>query len=389
MKLALGPLALLAALLAAAPAAQAQARQDRLTPRKGPPVDGTILRETFKEVVIKPASGADQVYKVEDVARIEYWDTPDAFRAGMADFEAGNWLEALNKFNSAEDFVSGKGMQTKPKPPRAWFPYWLSFHRGHCLHELDRWDDAVKELQRHVDMVKDPGVYSRFLVPAHEAILESHRAKGDEAAMSAHAAAIAKAPKEIQPKLQLVLDKQKAELLLDKGQADAARAIFEKLATNNDAQIKADGTAGVIRCHEKGGNADALVAFCNGVIASTPADQPALLLLASNALGNSYFEKKQWRKAADALVGSVVKYHPGRGHPLVREHERALYLLAKSYEAWSNEAGISKDLAVQARVWAARTWRELSIEYPGGRYREEALNGIVRCEPTDEKKDEK
>lgn len=102
--------ALLAVLWAAAPSASAQSRTDRLTPLRGPAVDGTITRETWKDVVIRPTSGSEQTFKVEDVAKLEYFDAPDAMKAAMTDIEAGNWQEGLNKLNGAEDFVNGKGM---------------------------------------------------------------------------------------------------------------------------------------------------------------------------------------------------------------------------------------------------------------------------------------
>src|SRR5687768_17188954 len=96
-----------------AQAAPQDRKKDRIVPRQGQPVEGTIVRETWKEVAIKLANGPETAYACDDVAQIEYADMPDALTAAMVDIDTGNWQEALGKISSAEDLISGKGMDQK------------------------------------------------------------------------------------------------------------------------------------------------------------------------------------------------------------------------------------------------------------------------------------
>ncbi|MBI4563672.1 MAG: hypothetical protein HY716_03135 [Planctomycetes bacterium] len=380
---------ILTAAMSGAPASTSQERKlDRVTPRKGPPAEGTIVRDTWKEVVLRLSSGSETTFRVEDVLSVEYADAPDAMKAGLADFEAGNWEEALTKITSAEEAVQGKGLDSataKKITVRSWFGPWVTFHRGYCLKELHRIEDALRELLRYVDgALKEPNRDSRFLARACEAVMECYRGKADEPGMAAFLERVKAAPREVQGKIQQIASVQQGEMLLSSGKVAEAQAIFQRLAESPDVDIRTSGTLGVIRCHQKSDQPDALVRYCENVIKTTPLDQPGLLLLASLALGEAYGNRKEYRKAVGALVDAIVKYHPGRGTELVREHERALYTLAKTYEAWSAES--TGDLKTTARIWAARTWRELSMEYPNGRYRDEANAGIARCEAPEEKK---
>jgi len=116
----------------------------------------------------------------------------------------------------------------------------------------------------------------------------------------------------------------------------------------------------------------------------TTATQPALLLIASNALGDLRFEKKQFAQARDFYVRSVVLHYPGRGGGLEREHEHALYRLARCYEELLEAAKDPKAHELLAQQ-ASGAFREVSIEYPSGRYREEAVAKAAKYEPKDEK----
>ena len=203
--------------------------------------------------------------------------------------------------------------------------------------------------------------------------------------MDAFEKEIEQAPPEIRNELKARAKKQRAELLLDKNKYAEARKLFEEIALSPNPDMAADGTIGVIRTLMGMKDASALEAYCKKVLAT--AAQPALLLIASNAIGDDLFEKKQFAPARDAYIQSVVRFNPGRtGTGAEREHERALYQLARCYEELMKASKDGKDDI--ARMCSS-AYRELSIEYSSGKYREEAAGKALRYEPKEEKKPEK
>jgi tetratricopeptide (TPR) repeat protein len=342
----------LAAILAAA---QAQPARDRVILHRGNPVEGTVQKDTWKEVVVQTAGGS-QTFRPQDVRRIEYADAPLAFRGAIAQIEGEKWSEALSSLKSAEEYAN----------------------RGLCELNLGRLDQAIPEFARIRKDFRD----SRFLADAYTLALQAHREKGDEKGMEAVEKEIEQAPVELRTDLVNQARRQRAELLYDKNRYDEARKLFEALKSSADPETAAEATAGVIRCLRGLKDAQGLETFCNGVL--TTATQPALLLIASNALGDLRFEKKQFAQARDFYVRSVVLHYPGRGGGLEREHEHALYRLARCYEELLEAAKDPKAREFLAQQ-ASGAFREVSIEYPSGRYREEAVAKAAKYEPKDEK----
>jgi tetratricopeptide (TPR) repeat protein len=195
------------------------------------------------------------------------------------------------------------------------------------------------------------------------------------------------APPELKTDLQTRARRQRAELLYDKNKYDEAKKLFDQITSSPDPEVAAAGTMGVIKCLEGLKDAPGIETYCNKVL--TTAVQPSLLLIASNALGNIAFEKKQLPQARDRYIQSVVKYNPGRtATGIEREHEKAIFRLGQCYEALLADAKDEK-LKEALAAMASSAFREVSIEYPSGKYREQALALAQKYEKKDEKKEDK
>jgi tetratricopeptide (TPR) repeat protein len=369
----------LALALAAGLLAQA-APKDRVTTKKGAVVEGKVTKETFKEVAVQ-VGASTQTVPGADVLKVEYFDAPPAFKGAMAAVESEKWAEANSALGSAEEYANSKEKGiVKPGP---WFPQHLAYWRGFCQMQLGQLDNALKNFEKVRKEFKD----SRFLAPSFELALQALREKGNSAGMEAVEKEIEAAPGEIKAELQMRSRRQRAELLYDQNKYAEAKQIFDALKTAPDPEVQEVATGGIIRCLQGLKDAAGLETFCKNVL--TTAGQPGLLLVASNALGDIQYEKKAWGAAKDHYVQSVVRFNPGRsGSGIEREHERAIYRLAKCYEELMNG---SKDAKAKElyQVHAASAYREVSIEYPTGRFRDEALVKAVQLEPKDKDEDKK
>lgn len=366
-------------LLAAAPQrAPEAAKVDRVILRAGAPLEGEIQKETYKEVVIKTGPSVQNV-PAANVAKVEYWDAPPAFKGAMAAIDADKWSEALPALASAEEHANSK--EKGVVKPRPWFAVHLTFYRGQCQLQMGQTDKAIQNFEK---LRKDAAFKdNRFLAQAYEMTLEAYREKGDSAKMEETEKEIDQAPGELKTTLQVLARRQRAELLYDKNKYQESRQLFETITTAADPAVAAAGTAGVIRSLSGLKDASGLEAYCKKVLST--ATQPSLLLIACNALADAAFEKKDFAGARDLYIQSVVRHNPGRGAGVEREHERALYRLGQCYEQLMEAA---KDAKVKDSIsaMASSTYRELSIEYPSGRFREEAASKAVKFEPKGEKK---
>lgn len=369
----------LLAVLALAPAQAGAAKVDRVVTSKGSPVEGEVQKETYKEVVVK-VGNSTQTVPASDVVRVEYWDAPGAFRGAVASAEAEKWSEAISALASAEESANSK--EKGAVKPRPWFPIHLAYYRALCTANVGQSEKALLNLEK---LRKDPAFKdNRFLAEAFRLTLEIYREKNDTAKMEETEKEIDAAPGEIKTKLQLLARVARAESLYDKNKYDEAKKLFETLATAPDAELQAQGTAGVLKCLGGLKDASGLDSYAKKVLATS--QQNGLLLLANNALADQAFEKKAWPAARDLYIQSVVRYNPGRtAGGLEREHEKALWKLGQCYEALLEAA---KDPALKNAVsaMASSTFRELSSEYPSGKYREEAAAKAVKYEPKREEK---
>ncbi len=371
---------LVATLLLAAQAGAAVAPQkDRVTTNRGALVEGTIQKDTWKDVVVQ-VGAASQTVPAADVVKVEYFDAPPAFKGAMAAIDSEKWSEANSALTSAEEYANSK--EKGIVKPRAWFPSYLAYYRGYCQMQLGQYDNAIKQFERIRKDFKE----SRFLPESYDRALQCFRERQDEKGMLAVETEIGQAPAEIKTQLQVRAKKQRAELLYDKNNYGEARAIFDQIKGSADPDVARDATAGVLRCLKGLKDTAGLMTFCDGVLKS--AQDPGLLLIASNALGDIHFEKKEWVKAREFYVQSVVRYNPGRtGTGIERDHEQAIFRLARCYQEQMDAAKEPKAKEF-FQTAASSAYREVAIEYPAGRYREEAETLARKLEPKEEKKDE-
>jgi hypothetical protein len=367
-------------LLLAAPQAGKEEKKDRVVLKAGAPVEGEVQKDTWKDVSVKVGATA-QTLSARDVQKVEYWDAPPAFKGAMGAFEQEKWAEVLSALSSAEEYANSK--EKNVVKPRPWFGAYLAWYRGFCMMQVGRTDDAIRQFEKIRKDFKD----SRFLPQAYEATLEAYREKGDVAKMDEFEKEIDQAPGELKLDLQVRSRRQRAELLYDKAKYDDARKLFETITTAADPEVAAAGTSGVIRCLTGLKDAQGLEQYAGKVLAT--ATLPTLQLLASNALGDAAFEKKNFALARDRYIASVVRYNPGRsGAGVEREHEKAIYRLAQCYEQMIASAADAKAKELYTGM-AASAYRELSVEYPSGKYRDEAAAKALKLENPGEKKDEK
>jgi tetratricopeptide (TPR) repeat protein len=300
----------------------------------------------------------------------------------MAAMDQEKWSEAIPALASAEEYANSK--EKNVVKPRPWFGAYLLFYRGYCQMQVGKTGDAVKQFDK---LVNDPAFKdSRFLPQAYENLLECHRELGDVAKMEEVEKKIEQAPAELRTDLTTRARRQRAELLSFNNKFEEAKKLFEQISTASDPEIAAAGTSGVIRCLTGLKDAPGVESYCNKVL--TTASAPSLLLIASNALGDSAFEKKQYAQARDRYIQSVVRFNPGRtGTGIERDHERAIFRLGQCYEALLAEAKDEK-LKEALATMASSAFREVSIEYPSGKYREQAL-GLAQKYEKHEKKEEK
>ncbi len=370
-----------AALLAAlALAAAAQDKKDRVYLRSGKVAEGTVTKDSWREVTLSTGGAAVQAFRGEDVLRIDYYDSPAAFRGAVASVEQEKWADALTSLSSADDYVRSASRDKNVVKPRPWFEPALAYYRGLCLIQLGRSADAIRQFDRIRKDFKE----SRFLADAFDLTLQAHREKGDVEAMDAFEKEIDAAPAEIKGGLKSRAERQRAQLLLGKGLFAEAKKLFEKTEMASDPDVAADSVTGIIKCLEGLKDARALEDYCRKVL--TTAGQPVLLLIASNAMGDAFYEKKQFPAARDCYIASVVKYAPVLGIG-ANEHERALYRLACCYEDMMTAAQ-EKNLKEGLQLMTCSAFRQLSVEYPGGRHSQEAAAKAQRYEFKEEKSGE-
>lgn len=359
-------MALLAGLLAASPAA-AQSRRaaakDKVTTVKGSTLEGKIQKDTWQEVIISVGSSR-QTVRAEDVESLEYGDTPSAFKGAMMAIRSEKWADANNGLTSAEEVAQSK--ERNVVKPGKWFPSYLAYYRGLCQMNLGKTDAALKHFQT---VLKDNPDF-RMIEDVYGSVLRIYREKGDEKGMQAFAAQIDKAPIRLQSGLKQRLKREQAELLFDKNKYAEAKKLFEEISRSPDPEISTGGIIGVINCYRKLKDDAGLLRYCQNMAKSS--QQPAVKLIATNALGDAHFKKKELEKARDLFIESVVLHDPGRSSPAIsREHERAIWRLGECYEGLLEKAKGDKAKTALLRM-AASTFRELADTYPSSGRRQDA-----------------
>ena len=348
-------------------------RRDKVTVASGEVLEGTISKDTWKEVVISIGSVRKTIPAAE-VVGVEYGNAPPAFRGAMAAVKQRKWPEAYSALASAEEYSLSKvrGI-VKPGP---WFKSYLPYYRGVCHMNLGRTQKALASF----DKVRKAFTESRFTGKIYEHMLHLYGRKGDPTALAAFEKEINKAPLPLRKGLKDRATRQRAEMLFTKKQYDQAIKLFEQIARSPDPGLAAEGASGVIKCLYANKDVKGVLLYCTGVMGKSR--NPSLLIIASNALADVKYDQKKFDEARDAYIRSVVLYYPGRrtGTGIEREHERALWRLGRCYEELIGIAKTDRHKDAVKRM-ASSTFRELSIEYPSGRHREDAAARAERHKP--------
>ncbi|MBI2898924.1 MAG: hypothetical protein HYY17_01955 [Planctomycetes bacterium] len=356
-------------------ASPAWAQKDKVTRRDQSVVDGSVSQDSFKGVKV----GNTEI-PPDQVLRIDYKDAPPSFTSALDAIAEGKWEDAISGLKSAwqkvkEGEVDAKTNKRVPWPCRPWFDQYYLFHLGYCERQLAKFDEALTHLTACREM-KDghPKEPSRFWADAFELSLECLRERGkpeDLDEMTKLIATIDAAPKDLQDGLRKRARKQQAELLFDKKEYARARELFEGLQRESDPDLKAGGTAGVIKCLEELKNVEELKRFCARVLADEGVPV-GVRLIASNAVARVLRDAKDLRGAIRQYVDSVVRFNPGRGSGFERDHEEALYFLGLCYRQMAAD---SKEATAKKYYYgaAASAFREVALVYPSGRRRDESL----------------
>lgn len=375
-------------LFGAATAAEAQARRragakkplrDKVTVVSGDVLEGTVSKDTWREVVISVGTSRKKTIPAEQVVSVEYGNAPPAFRGAMAALKQEKWSEAYSALASAEEFsVSKVRGIIKPGP---WFKSYLPYYRGVCHMNLRRTQKALAEFSK----VRKNFSESRFTGEVYGNMLTLYGRMGDPAALAAFEKELNKAPPALRKKLKDQASRQRADLLFSKQQYDQAKKLFEQIARSPDPGLAAEGAEGVIKCLYAKKDMKGVEGYCRKVLGTSR--NTSLLLIASNALADAKYDQKKYSEARDAYIKSVVLYNPGRrsGTGIERQHERALWRLARCYEELIELARTDRHKDAVRRM-ASSAFRELSIEYPSGRHREDAAARAERHKVSGSKK---
>ena len=361
--------AIIAFLLLTSPA-WAQKKQDKVTRTDGKEYVGRISEDSFKQVRI----GSNTI-KASEVAKVEYYDAPPSFKGALSAIQEEKWADALSGLKSAHKRVIEEKRPRQKWKCRPWFIQYYNFYTGLCERNLGRFNAALKTLEKVRAKNTEP---SRLWADSFELALECLREQGDMAGMDKLIKSISTAPGALKSNLQLRGQKQQAELYIDKDDFKQALTLFKRIQSTSDQTIRSEAQTGVIRCLVKLKRNSELEQYCRQILSQKGASA-GLKLMASNALGYSKKNTKDYRGAIRHFVESVVLYAPSRASGYGQEHEEALYQLGSCYAELAEEAS-----EIRAKKYylgaAAKSYRELGTTYPSGRKRDEAMSLADRLE---------
>ena len=364
----------------AASGAAAQSRKktdklDRIIRKTGAPIEGVVRKETFKAVTVDKKNAGRIMVNSDEILRIEYYDMPPSFRGVYASISGMNWPDAISALAAAEEYVKellrDKDSRRKKLAPRKfWFEPALRYYRGLCFKGNGDLRKALLEF--NVLIQKFPK--SRFIKEAYEMKVECHITLDDGNADGVLQEMQTRG-RELGQDLILRGKLLQARRLLASNKIAQARRSFEDLSRSPAAHISEAATLGVIRCLVEEEDERELQDYCEGVM--TRSRWPGPRLAAANAIADIHFRKEEFREAVSYYVKSVVLFGPGRGSDMAPEHGRALFRLAAAYEKLAEGADGNRQKLGFARM-SLSAYRELSVEYPSGRHRNETAAGAKR-----------
>ncbi len=340
------------------------------------PVEGTIEKEDWKEVVIKLEGSASGTYGWDKIASIEYGEEPAGVKAGRGEYEKGNKEGAAAAFLKAAEGL-------KDKPIFLAHSYFLA---GRCFQEIGKFDDAIKAYD---DLAKAiPG--NRYFKELHDNRVSCYLKKGDRAGAQGaikEANDAAKALSVDQP-FQILMSLKEAEVLELDGKDAEATGKFQAVAAQAGVKypaIAGKAKLGVARVQMKTNPTSAQATY-EGITKEFKG-QRAVLGEAFVGLGDCLFAQGQSKgdldmvkRAALAYEQTVVLYFPAEGQPTA-SYEKALAAGGGAYVLLAQKAG-----ADRARELYATQARSMAItlldQFPASSMKAQATD--VRTKADDE-----
>lgn len=339
-------------------------------------VEGTISKDDFNEVHVKPEKGAAQKLKAEEVRLIEYADAPPGFINALQLVEQGRYKEALEQIRAAEENLKIIKEELSKRPTARKFPdavvaddkWWIpysAYYRALCMRMTRNYIEAGEQYDLILTGHKDFRMVREAYLGAMRSAID--RSDPDKAKAQALLTAAMTDKARLGERLLKDLELAQIEVLVRTEDYDAAAAAYERLAASSDEDVAVQGVRGVLLCKTKKGATD-IPSYCANLIATKSSRK--IKMVAAAALGEAVRAKGDYRTAVGHFVDAIVAYYPGRGSGLEGEHEDALFNLAACYEEMG-KAGKGKAAGVYWKM-AAATYQEFLASYTSSDRAEDA-----------------
>ncbi|KAF0245464.1 MAG: hypothetical protein FD180_1583 [Planctomycetota bacterium] len=340
------------------------------------PVEGTIEKEDWKEVVIKLEGSASGTYSWDKIDSIEYGDEPAGIKEARGEYVKGNKEGAAAAFLKAAE-----GLKDKPI-----FLAHALFNAGKCLAEVKKYDDAIKAYD---DLAK---AFSgnRFFKEMHYNKVSCYLAKGDrEGARTAIKDANEAAKKEsVEQPFQILMSLLDAEVLEADSKLPEATGKFQAVAAQAGSKypaIAGKAKLGVARVQMQSNRTTAQGTYES--ITREFKSQRAVMGEAFTGLGDCLLAQGEEKNDLDMIKRAalqyeqtVVLYFPAEGQSSAA-YEKALTAGAGAYVTLAQKA--TSDRARELYATQARSMAlTLLDQYPSSSYKQQATD--VRTKADDE-----
>lgn len=338
--------------------------------------EGTVNKDDFGEVHVKPKTGAVQKLKAEDVRLVEYATAPPGFNNALQLIEQGRYKEALEQIRGAEEALktikeemskrptARKYPDAVPADDKWWIPY-SAYYRAVCMRMTRNYIEAAENYDLILNSHKDFRLVREAYLGAMRAAID--RSDPDKAKAAALLAAASADKARLGDRLLKELELAQIELLVRIEDYAGAEAAYKRLAESPDEEVAVQGVRGVLLCKQKAGASD-IPTYCANLIATKTSGK--IKMVAAASLGSTLLDKGDHRAAVAQFVEAIVLHYPGRGSGLEGEHEEALFNLAACYEGMAK--GAAGKAAKTYWTMAAQTYAEILAAYSSSDRAEDA-----------------
>lgn len=338
--------------------------------------EGTIIKETYKEITYEIEKGVKSGVPRDQVQSIDYANKPARYDDGIAKVNSGAFDDAADALDKVIKECDGGGARKLFKQHAYYYGAIANARGGHHDRALDLLNSLFTDYADTVYYVEAYNLQAECYMAASKFSEASDVAK--KAVANGKAVGI--------PEDALV------ELELIKGRALEAKGLFAeavgeyKVVVTKAARFPSvanQAKLGAGRCMVRNNDYSSAESFFNDL--AEKAEDGSVLAGAYNGLGDCYraqFEKEsapeKLRKALMAYLRGVVLYTPGRDDD-TSEHARALtnagYCFEKLKDSMPNAEGKEK-----YKAWARNLYRECIGSYPGSKSAEEAKKRLQNVE---------